>query len=380
MSGVFISYRRKGARKTAYRLKDRLKDAFGADKVFVDVEDIDPGLPFDEVISKRISNCSIVLVVIGRDWLVMQDDEGRHRLSDPDDWVRRELEVAMASEARVIPLVVDGADDPDPSQLPDSLREFARLQTRHLSDDEAYWNYDVDRLIAKLQEIDPMLRGSEPGPAPRPEPESVSFSGRVIAGLILAAIAIVGLEATEILDTDTVLGALVLGVAGLAFSIWGYLDIQAGRTRGRGWAIGGIVLGVLATLAAVGSFQDAAPTSPAATASLSTGLPVIAPVPSPSPDMPTVAGLAGNWLSDDGYMIRIVQQGGQLQFASFDAAGNPYAVGSGVLTDKVLEVQFVTTTGASGTGRFVLSGDAKTLKGNSVYSTGEKETLTLYRQ
>jgi len=52
MSAIFISYRRSGARQTAYRLKDKLKGTFGEDKVFLDLEDIRGGARFAEVIKQ----------------------------------------------------------------------------------------------------------------------------------------------------------------------------------------------------------------------------------------------------------------------------------------------------------------------------------------
>ena len=91
MSAVFISYRRSGSKHAAYRLKDQLKQKFGADKVFIDLEDIDAGLPFANVIKDTISRCSVILIVIGPRWLEMQDMQGSRRLDSVDDWVRQEL-------------------------------------------------------------------------------------------------------------------------------------------------------------------------------------------------------------------------------------------------------------------------------------------------
>jgi TIR domain len=43
MSGIFISYRREDSAPYAGRLYDRLCGRFGADQVFMDVDDIPPG-------------------------------------------------------------------------------------------------------------------------------------------------------------------------------------------------------------------------------------------------------------------------------------------------------------------------------------------------
>ena len=43
MSGIFISYRREDSQELAGRLFDRLAQRFGKDRVFRDIDAIDPG-------------------------------------------------------------------------------------------------------------------------------------------------------------------------------------------------------------------------------------------------------------------------------------------------------------------------------------------------
>lgn len=386
MSGIFISYRRRGASKSAYRLKDRLKAEFGADKVFVDVEDIEPGLPFDEVIQKAVDRSTIALIVIGPEWLTMTDDNGRPRIHNPDDWVRREVEIALHSGVRVIPLLVDGAPDLDPSQLPESLQPLARLQSPRLSDEESHWHYDVQRLIEALKQIDPQL-SPLPSPTPRPQPEVLPFSGKIVAGLVILAIVIIGV-ATENADADTGTGAVALGLAGLALSIWGYLDIKAGKARGRPWAITGIVLGVLGTLAGIGILSD--PVSPLPGDSVVATQPAqplitVPNQPGTSPGVPTdnTADLTGIWISNEGYAYQIQQVGTRIQFVGVDALGQPVAAGSGQVQGKALAIRFTTTDPESptGSGNFTISDHAHRLQGSVNYQpSGVVQTLVLNRQ
>ena len=62
----------------------------------------------------------MLLAVIGPHWLAAGQD-GQRRLDDPADFVRLEIEAALARGVRVIPVLVDGAQLPRPEQLPASL-------------------------------------------------------------------------------------------------------------------------------------------------------------------------------------------------------------------------------------------------------------------
>ena len=85
---VFISYRRHDA-AYAGRLYDELVDRLGQRQVFMDVEAIESGADFAAVILEQGRGAGAVLVVVSPGWAVATDVEGRHRLDDPDDFVRR---------------------------------------------------------------------------------------------------------------------------------------------------------------------------------------------------------------------------------------------------------------------------------------------------
>ena len=66
---VFISYRRDDAAGEAGRLADHLQKRFGADRVFLDIETIEPGTDFVQVLQRSLKETAAVLVVIGRQWV-----------------------------------------------------------------------------------------------------------------------------------------------------------------------------------------------------------------------------------------------------------------------------------------------------------------------
>jgi hypothetical protein len=158
-SRVFISYRREDSGYPAGWLFDQLAASLGADRVFKDVDSIEPGDDFAEVISDAVSSCAVLLAVIGDRWLAAADEDGR-RLDDPGDFVRLEIEAALTRGVRVIPVLVGGARMPRPAQLPPSLAPLCGRQAIQVS--HARFRSDIAGLLTVLQ------RALGPAAAPRP--------------------------------------------------------------------------------------------------------------------------------------------------------------------------------------------------------------------
>ena len=121
-SGIFISYRRDDSAGFAGRLYDRLAERFGAARVFMDIDAIAPGHEFATDIEKALSDCKACIVLIGRDWLTITDENGRRRLDDPTDFVRLEVATAIRRGIAVFPVLVDKAKPPSSAALPDEIR------------------------------------------------------------------------------------------------------------------------------------------------------------------------------------------------------------------------------------------------------------------
>lgn len=150
---IFISYRREETAYPAGWLFDRLGDRFGAEKVFKDVDSIDPGDDYVQRITTAVGACDVLLALIGDEWLTITDDEGRRRLENSDDFVRVEIEAALTRGVRVIPVLVDGATMPDAEELPPSLAALARRQALELSPNR--FEFDTDRLLDVLDRTYP---------------------------------------------------------------------------------------------------------------------------------------------------------------------------------------------------------------------------------
>lgn len=171
MSRIFISYRREDSAGHAGRLYDDLTEALGTDQVFMDIDQLHPGVDWVEVIDEAIQNTGVVLVVIGRSWLDATDAHGERRLENPDDFLLREIATGLERKVRVIPVLVQGASMPKSTSLPDELKPLARRHAIELSDSR--WRYDVGRLIevlhaARSQEVaNPSIPATTLPSAPR---------------------------------------------------------------------------------------------------------------------------------------------------------------------------------------------------------------------
>src|SRR4051795_12650596 len=117
---VFISYRREETAYPAGWLYARLANQYGGGQVFKDVDSIELGDDFVQVISRAVGSCDVLLAMIGGQWLTITDEHGRRCLDDPDDFVRLEIEAALSRDIRVIPILVDGAIVPRADELPHS--------------------------------------------------------------------------------------------------------------------------------------------------------------------------------------------------------------------------------------------------------------------
>ena len=151
MTNLFISYRRDDAAGHAGRLSDRLIARFGAARIFMDVQDIQPGQNFEQAIEQTLAACDTMLVVLGPRWL----ESLRARIASGEDFVRREIAVSLDRGMTVIPVLVGGARMPTAEQLPKELSTFSRCQAVEVRDDR--FDEDAARLV------DFLARGADAG-------------------------------------------------------------------------------------------------------------------------------------------------------------------------------------------------------------------------
>jgi hypothetical protein len=165
LGGIFICYRREDSAAWAGRIYDRLISRLEPGRVFIDVDNIEPGLDFVKTLSARVGACDALVAVIGKSWLQISDGRNRRRLDDPNDFVRVEIRAALKRDIRVIPVLVDGAPMPDERDLPDGLKALARRHGIEIS--HTRFDYDAERLTKALTFVEERRRKLETAQAER---------------------------------------------------------------------------------------------------------------------------------------------------------------------------------------------------------------------
>jgi hypothetical protein len=151
MRTIFISYRRSDAAETAGRMYDRLKTAFGPERIFKDVDSIPLDSLFRPYVLEKIAT-SVVLALIGPQWTTCTDAQGARRLHSENDLVRQEIETAIDCGVPLIPVPVLKAPMPRAEELPESIRSLVEREAHDVRPDPDFHN-DMDRLIARLEPL-----------------------------------------------------------------------------------------------------------------------------------------------------------------------------------------------------------------------------------
>jgi hypothetical protein len=119
-----------------------------------------------------VASCDVLLVLIGGQWLTITGDDGRRRLDDPEDFVRLEVQAALARDILVIPVLAGKARMPRAAELPDDLAKLARRQALELS--SARFDADMGKLLRVLDQAlkdaaaPPALTAGDVEPVPSP--------------------------------------------------------------------------------------------------------------------------------------------------------------------------------------------------------------------
>jgi TIR domain len=154
---ILLNYRREDASGHAGRLHDFLRHrggegpGFDKDQIFTDIDRVEPGVDFRRVIDEAVGSCDVFIAVIGRHCLDAVEGKGRRRLDNPTDFVRLEIEAALARDTPVVPVLVRGTQMPALEELPETFEDFVHRNAVELSDGR--WSYDVARLTEWLASV-----------------------------------------------------------------------------------------------------------------------------------------------------------------------------------------------------------------------------------
>ena len=117
---IFISYRRNDGYLLANLLASKLTEL--GYSVFYDREDLVIGEDFPERLHQAVLECNDFISVVTPMYFGAEQN-GALRISDPEDWVHREISLAMKYNKRILPIILD-ANFPSADSLPDDISDF----------------------------------------------------------------------------------------------------------------------------------------------------------------------------------------------------------------------------------------------------------------
>lgn len=147
--GVFISYRRDDSRLWALLLYAVVAERIGSDRVFLDSVNIPFGDDYEQYVRRELPGYGLALVLMGPDWRGERAD-GRPRIEDANDLYRIEIELALAHDLTILPVVLEGLTPPHATDMPASIATVRKLNMYELS--AAKFEQEHPRLLDAIVE------------------------------------------------------------------------------------------------------------------------------------------------------------------------------------------------------------------------------------
>jgi hypothetical protein len=157
---IFVNYRGSDEIWATEYVYARMTEAFGADVVFKAGNTLRPGDVYSPILEEKAAHCPVMLVCMGPAWLGTPDAAtGTRRLDSPDDWVRKEIRLALRAGNRVVPLLIGNHGEvsvPDADKLPPDLRDLVMHQARRIAPGGGL-DATMPTLIEELADLVPEL-------------------------------------------------------------------------------------------------------------------------------------------------------------------------------------------------------------------------------
>ncbi|MEV2217179.1 toll/interleukin-1 receptor domain-containing protein [Streptomyces sp. NPDC050997] len=157
---IFVNFRRADTGTTGPHLDTALQREFGKEEVFRDQRSIAKGAHFPDEIIGKLRKCDILLALMGDRWASVTDPTGRRCLDNEDDWVRREIALALELGLTVLPVLVDRAEMPDKDALPGDIQVLTTHQAVHFR--PHHEDIDFPPLFKAIRDAVPALGPGRP--------------------------------------------------------------------------------------------------------------------------------------------------------------------------------------------------------------------------
>lgn len=149
---VFMSYRRADTGWAANAIATALRERLPSGQHFLDNSSIPLGAVFAEAIEGAVRDCDVFIVLIGPRW---DKPPFLERLQDPQDWVRREIQLAHSLDKHIVPVLIDRTDALA-ARVPDELRFLDERQRFEIR--QAHPEDDIESFVDRLASRSPAAR------------------------------------------------------------------------------------------------------------------------------------------------------------------------------------------------------------------------------
>ena len=165
MAKIVLSYRRDDSGTVTNWLTEKLVERYGREAIFRDIDSIQPTENFRKRIGRALRDCDFVVAIVGPGWVGRCGDDGKARIHADNDWVRVEVETALQLDIPLLPVLVEGAEMPQPDALPASLREMTEINALPISSASSRFYDDLERLFAAIEKVTGAVPAAATGPA-----------------------------------------------------------------------------------------------------------------------------------------------------------------------------------------------------------------------
>ena len=147
---AFLSYRKDDSEPLAHGLRRVLDAAFGEGTTFAHFASIKPGQQWESAIRAGVTDSDCLLALIGPEWIGRTNEyAAERRLDEAEDWVAREIAMALEFGKPIIPILIDAMPELRPNHLPSHLQGLAAWQAFRL---------DTKRLLESAADLITTLR------------------------------------------------------------------------------------------------------------------------------------------------------------------------------------------------------------------------------
>jgi hypothetical protein len=148
---LFICYRQQDSQRWAGPVKRQLERELPGAEIFLDTDDFRGGSDYRAATHELIPRATVLLVFIGPAWV---EQTRRRQASSDYDPVLDEIQVALAADVPIIPVLLDAAERPLPASLPDPIKSLVEYRIAIRVPEEPYVVSGISRIAAHVRAWD----------------------------------------------------------------------------------------------------------------------------------------------------------------------------------------------------------------------------------